>query len=77
MQDSLSRLREMVIQQQTALAEQAQDHRLKGPNGYEQEQHPQPYPEEMKQGGFPPSDPKKRRAVSIPAHITHTGSFSA
>jgi hypothetical protein len=61
--ESLTRIREVVVNQQAALVEQAQDPRYKAMNGYDHEG-PNSYHDDAKGGGgFAGSDPKKRRGV--------------
>jgi hypothetical protein len=65
-QESLGRIRDVVISQQNALAEQARDP-YKPLNCYDHE--PSPYQDDLKGGGgFAGSDLKKRRGVSISRH---------
>ena len=66
MQESLHRIRDVVIAQQVAIAEQAHDHREMTSNGYAGEESSQ-YQGEAKAssgGGFAGADAKKRRGVS-------------
>jgi len=63
-QDSLARIRDVVLTQQAALAEQAQDQRFKAPDGREQDEQ-NGYQDDSRGGGFAGSDPKKRRGVSL------------
>ncbi|KAF2502394.1 hypothetical protein BU16DRAFT_7191 [Lophium mytilinum] len=69
-QDSLGRIRDVVVSQQTALAEQARDP-YKPMNGYDHE--PNPYHEDSKGGGgFAGSDLKKRRGRAAPPGRCHS-----
>jgi len=70
MHESFIRIRDVVVSQQAALAEQAQEQRFKGLNGFNAED-PNGYQDDLK-GGFAGSDPKKRRGVSFPfpLHLT-------
>jgi len=60
--ESLARIREVIINQQAALVEQAQDPRYKAMNGYDHDGS-NSYHDDAKGGGFAGSDPKKRRGV--------------
>jgi len=62
MHESFIRIRDVVVSQQAALAEQAQEQRFKGVNGFNSED-PNGYGDDSK-GGFAGSDSKKRRGVS-------------
>ncbi|KAF1981589.1 hypothetical protein K402DRAFT_231853 [Aulographum hederae CBS 113979] len=70
-QDSLARIKEVVIaQQQAVLAEQAEQ-RFKSANGFNPEA-PSNYSDDSKAGGFAGSDPKKRRGRAAPPGRCHS-----
>jgi len=61
--ESLERIREVIVNQQAALVEQAQDPRYKAMNGYDHEGSNSYHDDAKGGGGFAGSDPKKRRGV--------------
>lgn len=70
--ESLARIREVIVNQQAALVEQAQDPRYKAMNGYDHEG-PNSYHDDGKGGGgFAGSDPKKRRGRAAPPGRCHS-----
>lgn len=70
--ESLTRIREVIVNQQAALVEQAQDPRYKAMNGYDHEG-PNSYHDDGKSGGgFAGSDPKKRRGRAAPPGRCHS-----
>lgn len=71
--ESLARIREVVVNQQAALVEQAaHDPRYKAMNGYDHEG-PNSYHDDAKSGGgFAGSDPKKRRGRAAPPGRCHS-----
>lgn len=60
MHESLIRIREMILAQQTVMAEQAQEPRIKGLNGSAGEDEAKSYAASANSG-----DPKRRKGVSL------------
>ncbi|KAF2102611.1 GATA-domain-containing protein [Rhizodiscina lignyota] len=72
LQDSLIRIKEVVLAQNASATEQAaQDQRYKVQNGYQPEEH-NPYQDDTKSAGFAGADPKKRRGRAAPPGRCHS-----
>lgn len=72
-QESLVRIREVVVAQQVIPVDQTQDHRLKAAGGYSfDEQNPHPDEGKVINGGFANGDAKKRRGRAAPPGRCHS-----
>lgn len=71
-QDALTRIKEVVITQNVAFAEQQKDPNPPMTNGYGAEPNGYQPPDETKAGGFAGPDPKKRRGRAAPPGRCHS-----
>lgn len=70
--DSLVKIREVIVTQQAAYDQQAQESRFKAEHDTRVDEHQQPLSEDSKGGGFAGSESKKRRGRAAPPGRCHS-----